>query len=126
MFNKWVLLLIAALIAACVFLYQSNRIFRADLGSKQVELEQARRDFDMQKDAIDRLQQDYQVQAKAMRLAQQAIDAIREQAVSNLTQIEQRNYGAEATVNAAQLQDEVNGQFKRVFDSITRISRRLN
>ncbi len=120
--SKWVLLLIAALIAALVFFYQRNEINKADLRTTQTELRQAQRDMEIQTQTILTMQRDANTQAELLRSANAGIAAARQQARISLQALTQRDLGKEAQVDALALQDALNAQFAALLRGIERAS----
>ncbi|KQO79463.1 hypothetical protein [Rhizobium sp. Leaf262] len=116
--NKWVLLLMAALIAACLLFYQRNEINKATLRTAQTELAQAQRDLKIQTQTINALQRDATVQAELMKQASAGIAAAREQALKDARALMQRDLGKEANVDALALQTAVNEQWRRYLQNI--------
>ena len=122
--NKWVLLVMAALIVACVFLYQRNEINKATLRTTQTELKQAQRDLKIQTQTILALQRDATVQAQLMQRANTNIAAAREQARKDTQALTQRDLAREANVDAAALEAALNTQFSLMLRNIETISKR--
>ncbi|WP_296074310.1 hypothetical protein [uncultured Agrobacterium sp.] len=122
--NKWVLLLIAALIAACVIFYQRNEISKATLRTTQTELKQAQSDLKIQTQTIQALQRDATVQAQLMQQANTNIAAAREQARKDTQALTQRDLAREANVDATALEAALNTQFSLMLRNIETISKR--
>ncbi len=116
--SKWVLLLLAALITACIFFDQRNEINKATLRTTQTELAQAQRDLKIQTQTINALQRDATVQAELMKQANAGIAAAREQALEDARALMQRDLGKEANVDALALQTAVNEQWRRYLQNI--------
>ncbi len=122
--NKWVLLIMAALIAACVILYQRNEINKATLRTARAELKQAQNDLKIQTQTILALQRDATVQAQLMRQANAGIAAAREQARKDTQALTQRDLAREANVDAKALEAALNTQFSQLLQNVEAISKR--
>lgn len=122
--NKWVLLIMAALIVACVFLYQRNETNKATLRTAQTELKQAQNDLKVQTQTILALQRDATVQAQLMQQANTNIAAAREQARKDTQALTQRDLAREANVDATALEAALNTQFSRLLQNIEIVSKR--
>ncbi|UXT56663.1 hypothetical protein FY134_02985 [Agrobacterium fabrum] len=121
---KWVLLIVAALIAACVILYQRNETNKATLRTAQTELKQAQNDLKIQTQTILALQRDATVQAQLMQQANAGIAAAREQARKDTQTLTQRDLAREANVDAKALEAALNTQFSQLLRNIEAISKR--
>lgn len=122
--NEWVLLVMAALIVACVFLYQRNEINKATLRTTQTELKQAQKDLALQTQTILALQRDATVQGQLMEQANAGIAAAREQARKDTRALTQRDVVREANVDAAALEAALNTQLSRLLQNIEAVSKR--
>lgn len=122
--NEWVLLVMAALIVACVFLYQRNEINKATLRTTQTELKQAQKDLALQTQTILALQRDATVQGQLMEQANAGIAAAREQARKDTRALTQRDVAREANVDAAALEAALNTQLSRLLQNIEAVSKR--
>ncbi|WP_445541496.1 hypothetical protein [Agrobacterium sp. DKPNP3] len=114
--------MIAALVVACVFLYQRNETNKATLRTAQVELKQAQNDLKIQTQTILALQRDATVQAHLMQRADAGIAAARELARKDTQALTQRDLGREANVDAHALEAALNTQFSRLLRNIEAIS----
>lgn len=121
--SKYVIILILALIAACVFFYQRNEITQANYRSVQIELNEANKKIETQKVTIENMARDAKVQLDLMKKSQGVLDALRQKTIEELTEISNTDFGKEANSNAPQLEKIINERTKLLFDNINRISR---
>ena len=121
--SKYVIFLILALVAALVFFYQRNEVNAEKLKTAQVELNEANKRVETQKNTIDLLEKDAKTQADLMKQYQLSVNEIRQKTFEDLLEISNTDFAKEANSNAPALEKVINERTQKLLNSITSVSR---
>lgn len=122
LFSKIAAVVIVLLALACGYFYLDGKTAWSEAKSAQTELAAAEAREELQKQTIERLRKDAEVQEKLLDEYKRNVEEIRDSANKDLKEIEDTDFGKEANTNAAELERIINERTKRLLDNITRIS----
>ena len=121
--SKYIIMLILALVAGLVYFYQSNQINAERVRTAEAELSAAKTAIATQQTTIDRMTKDAEVQQQLMIQYNLAVQDIRQKTFEDLLEISNTDFAKEANTNAVELEKIVNERTKRLFDSISNVSK---
>jgi hypothetical protein len=121
--SKLTLAIIGVLVIACGYLYLTKQVTDANMKTTQQELNEANVRVATQKQTITLMQKDAEVQSRLMDQYKLTVTDIRNQAVIDLNEIANTDFGAVANSNAPELEKVINQRTQALLDNFQRISR---
>jgi len=121
--SKYMIGLVIALAAACVFFYQRNEINVEKVRTAQTLLNEANKKIESQKGVIDTMRRDHSVEVNLLKKSASAIDVVRQKTIEDLQKISNTDFGKEANSNAPELEKRINDRTKQLMKDIEKISR---